>query len=75
MDTPTALISKREIVLVAEYLTSKEDQIYNFSCELNFSRKALCFTGNNGGQKIISLDNAKRIALEAKHGNTVEGSL
>lgn len=75
MDTPANKVTKDEIRLVAEYLTLKNDQIYKFFRELNFSRKALCFDGNSGGQKIISFDHAKAIAREAKHGISIEGSL
>lgn len=75
MDTPVTDISKKEAHLVAEYLTLTSNQIYKFRCELNFSRRALCFIGNSGGQKIISFDHAKKIAKEVEHGISTESSL
>ena len=72
MEFPARSITEQETELVAEYLTFNEDQAYKFFKALeNLPRKALCFNGENGDQRIITYDNAKRIAYEQSNKNFV----
>jgi hypothetical protein len=50
-----------------EYLSNMEGVSYTSFTMLNFSRPAVCFTGDKGEQKVVSEDTSKQIIKECSH--------
>jgi hypothetical protein len=64
---PTTTISAQMIDTLMEYLSKMEGVKYTSFTILNFSRPAVCFSGEHGEQKIVSEDTAKQLIKESAH--------
>lgn len=64
---PTTAISAQMIDTLMDYLSRIEGVKYTSFTMLNFSRPAVCFSGEHGEQKIVSEDTAKQLIKESAH--------
>ena len=53
-----------------EYLSNMEGVQYTSFTMLNFSRPAVCFSGEHGEQKIVSEETAKQLIKENANGTS-----
>jgi hypothetical protein len=55
------VMSVMEVQRVSEILSQREGSTYKFFRFLNLARLSLVFQGDNGDQKVLTLDHAKLI--------------
>lgn len=61
-------VSENTITAFMGVMSDRDGILYSSFTFLNFSRPAVCLTGEHGEQKTISIENVKQIMREERHG-------
>lgn len=61
-------VSENTITAFMGVMSDRDGILYSSFTFLNFSRPAVCLTGEHGEQKTISIENVKQIMKEERHG-------
>jgi len=61
-------VSESTITAFMGIMSDRDGILYSSFTFLNFSRPAVCLTGDHGEQKTISIENVKQIMREERHG-------
>jgi hypothetical protein len=61
-------ISESTITAFMNTMSARDGILYTSFTLLNFSRPAVCLTGEHGEQKTVTIDNIKAIMREERHG-------
>lgn len=63
-------VSESTITAFMGIMSDRDGILYSSFTLLNFSRPAVCLTGEHGEQKTVTFDNIKAIMREERHGET-----
>lgn len=65
----TSLIPESEVSEFMQIMSNRDGIQYSSFTMLNFSRPAVCLTGDHGEQKTVSVENLKQIMREERHND------